>query len=300
MDLPRFELTSLQLEPQRLALLASQALLPFLRRQRWFGTRTKAVSTASFDDVLPIPGAPAPLALVLATVAFDDASRQSWQLLLAAADPRTVSEDDAIAFVDLPDGTACIYDALRSPADCNQLVSSLLSCSGWTSSRGRCNVVASDLLRSLARPSVVTPLGVDQSNTSLLLGQGALMKLFRRVEPGPNPDVELADLLTSLGFAHAPRLLGHVSWIPDDGAPRTLAAFHEFVPTKATAGTTPCAKCAPPSTTPPARGSPPMPPAPAISGSPRAASTGPSPMAPPPTSHPNPSPPPTSNAGTTA
>ncbi len=230
MDLPRFELTSLQLEPQRLALLASQALLPFLRRQRWFGTRTKAVSTASFDDVLPIPGAPAPLALVLATVAFDDASRQSWQLLLAAADPRTVSEDDAIAFVDLPDGTACIYDALRSPADCNQLVSSLLSCSGWTSSRGRCNVVASDLLRSLARPSVVTPLGVDQSNTSLLLGQGALMKLFRRVEPGPNPDVELADLLTSLGFAHAPRLLGHVSWIPDDGAPRTLAAFHEFVP----------------------------------------------------------------------
>lgn len=51
-------------------------------------------------------------------------------------------------------------------------------------------------------------LAVEQSNTSVIVGEEAVLKLFRRVHDGPNPDAELVDALGAAGFVAVPRPLG--------------------------------------------------------------------------------------------
>ena len=54
----------------------------------------------------------------------------------------------------------------------------------------------------------VRPMGVEQSNTSLVYDDRVVLKLFRRVRPGANPDVEVTNALAKAGFAHVAAPLG--------------------------------------------------------------------------------------------
>jgi maltokinase len=70
----------------------------------------------------------------------------------------------------------------------------------------------------------------DQSNTLVVLGERLLIKAYRRLEPGPHPEVEL---LGALGGRDAPvpPFAGSLRWAPDDGGPDTaVALLQAFVP----------------------------------------------------------------------
>jgi maltokinase len=75
-------------------------------------------------------------------------------------------------------------------------------------------------------------LSTEQSNTSLVYGSEAIFKLFRRLEPGLNPDVEIHDALRRADNPHIAPLLGHVEIDdPDAGVePATVAMLQTFVP----------------------------------------------------------------------
>ena len=51
-------------------------------------------------------------------------------------------------------------------------------------------------------------MGVEQSNTSVVLDERLVLKLYRRIEPGTNPELELLRFLTERGFEHTPRARG--------------------------------------------------------------------------------------------
>jgi maltose alpha-D-glucosyltransferase/alpha-amylase len=73
-------------------------------------------------------------------------------------------------------------------------------------------------------------LRVEQSNTSVVLGDRLILKLFRLLEPGESPDVEISAFLTDAGFADTPALAGSITWHPDGGAPATAAMLQAYVP----------------------------------------------------------------------
>jgi maltokinase len=74
-------------------------------------------------------------------------------------------------------------------------------------------------------------VSTEQSNTSLVYGQEAIFKLFRRIEPGLNPDVEVHAALRDAGNEHIAPLLGHIEIDDPDGAePATVAMLQTFVP----------------------------------------------------------------------
>jgi maltokinase len=71
-------------------------------------------------------------------------------------------------------------------------------------------------------------LGGEQSNTSIVFGEQTIMKLFRIVVPGLNPDLEVTRALTEMGNLHVPALQG---WIESDieGTASTLGLLQEFL-----------------------------------------------------------------------
>jgi len=73
------------------------------------------------------------------------------------------------------------------------------------------------------------PVGVEQSNSSVVFGDELILKVFRRVEPGINPDLEISRFLTEHGFEHIPGLAG---WYEIEGRNlnATLGLLQRFVP----------------------------------------------------------------------
>ncbi len=73
------------------------------------------------------------------------------------------------------------------------------------------------------------PLGADQSNTTVVLGDRLVLKVFRRLEPGLNPDLELnAYLAEEVGFPAVPRLGGYAELVSAEAGVETVALLGEY------------------------------------------------------------------------
>jgi maltose alpha-D-glucosyltransferase/alpha-amylase len=76
----------------------------------------------------------------------------------------------------------------------------------------------------------VRAVDTEQSNTTVVVGTDYVVKLFRRLEPGPNPEIEVGHFLTeTVAFPHAPPLLGTVELEEENGARSAVAVVHGFV-----------------------------------------------------------------------
>jgi maltose alpha-D-glucosyltransferase / alpha-amylase len=75
----------------------------------------------------------------------------------------------------------------------------------------------------------VHAVDTEQSNTTVLVGADYVIKLFRRLERGLNPEIEVGRFLTeTVAFAHTPPLLGSVE-LEENGARSAVAVVHAFV-----------------------------------------------------------------------
>jgi maltose alpha-D-glucosyltransferase / alpha-amylase len=72
-------------------------------------------------------------------------------------------------------------------------------------------------------------ISAEQSNSSVIVGDTAIIKLFRRLTDGPHPEAEMGRYLTENGFASTPALFGEVVRIDPDGTRHALAIAQAFV-----------------------------------------------------------------------
>ena len=72
-------------------------------------------------------------------------------------------------------------------------------------------------------------LTVEQSNSSMIVGDAAMLKLFRRVSTGPHPEAEMGRYLTEQGFANVAPLLGEVVRVDSAGERHSLAVAQGFI-----------------------------------------------------------------------
>jgi maltokinase len=75
----------------------------------------------------------------------------------------------------------------------------------------------------------VRPMGVEQSNSSVVVDELHVLKLYRRLEAGPNPELEMLRVLGARGFAHAPPLQGEIEH-REAPIEATLALVAGYVP----------------------------------------------------------------------
>ncbi len=200
------------------------AILPaFLRRQRWFGGKAREITDVGVLDVAPL-GPSSVLAVV--RVAYAEGDPETYALPLAFA-----PEPPVPGIVRLADGV--IYDALSDPAVCEQLLAAIV---GRRRIRGRKGTLAGAPTpgwRSRAPVGSLPPArltGVEQSNTSARFGSQLILKVYRRLQAGPHPEVELVRYLTErAGFRHTAPVLGTLTY-GNRQAAMVLGSLVAFVP----------------------------------------------------------------------
>ncbi|MDE1162970.1 MAG: maltose alpha-D-glucosyltransferase [Acidobacteriaceae bacterium] len=218
-------------------------LLPgYLPQQRWFGGKSRSIRSAQIRTATPVPNTAAILATV--EVAYETGDSELYQLPLALADD---GEAEAIR-ANIPkaiiaqlteDGShRVLYDASANAAFRDSLLRMILESPAGSAETaashdaGTSNSVAlsgtrSASLDAMALANEVSRLGsAEQSNTSILYDDKAILKLFRRLRTGENPDVEITRFLTDVAhFANIPAYLGDLH-LNSDGT--TVAFLQQF------------------------------------------------------------------------
>jgi maltokinase len=118
-----------------------------------------------------------------------------------------------------------VYDALHDPALTRHLIRAIAAnqtIESLTFSREPGAEIETEL------DSIV--LTAEQSNTSLVFGEQSILKVFRRVFPGPNPDLEVTSALSRLGSPHVAEPFGSIETIMD-GVTTTLAILSRYLRT---------------------------------------------------------------------
>jgi maltose alpha-D-glucosyltransferase/alpha-amylase len=218
-----------------LALLESR-LPSWLARQRWFGAKTRpihrirvanfvvlpssstAAAQAAAGQTSTVPDASTlPAALFFLEIGYDEGDTDTYQLPLALSSGRDLetisgaSPNSIIATLTTPSGPAILHDATIRE-DFRQTVLKLIedqaklpagTVSENAGSLAGCTSSAYAGVRG-SEPVPARVSSAEQSNTNILFDQKMIMKLFRRLEPGQNPDVEIGRFLTEV--AHFPRI----------------------------------------------------------------------------------------------
>jgi maltokinase len=199
-----------------------RALLPqWLPKQRWFAAKGREVRSVTPASVTPLltDGEPHLDHVLLAVEFADDSPVQHYQLLVARREHlRGELEHVVIGQV----GNCLAYDGLWDTAVTAWLLEALRH--GRTVGDLR---FVSEPDATIAEGAVGRVLGVEQSNTSVSWGEQSILKLFRRVLPGVNPDLELHRALRSVGSSEVAGLQGAIEGALD-GEPVTLGMLQDF------------------------------------------------------------------------
>ena len=187
--------------------LPSERLVAYLARRRWFGAKGDGVRRAYVHDAVPMRGEGGEFAVARVAVELADGRVERYQLPLAVA-PAAAKGDDVL---ELPDGHRLV-DATGEPAFRRLVVQGLERGAAYEGPGVRLELRPLDGADVVGLGALDARLGsAEQSNTSLLVGDRAILKLFRKLEAGEHPDVEIARFLTTrTSVRDTPALLGTI------------------------------------------------------------------------------------------
>jgi len=197
-------------------------LATWLVKQRWFAGKGRTVhDLAILADTEIIPGDPG-LRHLLVTVSHG-ATSDCYQLYIGSR-ARLPARLRHVR-IGTHEGMQ-IYDGLHDAALTRILLDSIVADRSVGTLRF-CRVPGAEIFGDEAGLDSLVLTG-EQSNTSLVFGESAIFKVFRRVTAGPNPDLEVSLALTELGSSHIAEPYG---WIETrmDGATTVLAILSRYL-----------------------------------------------------------------------
>jgi maltose alpha-D-glucosyltransferase/alpha-amylase len=220
------------LSGEGLALLES--LLPaYIAPRRWFGGKSRSIREVHVVSSLPLDDA----AVLLVEVGFGEGESELYQLPLAVAaeddslvaNLREHSPQSVIATLSHTKPPVVLYDASANPAFQAALLRAITGEPGEAPGVADLKATHSSALDASRLSGVPSRLSsAEQSNTSILYGEHAILKLFRHIRTGENPDVEISRFLTEVAhFPAIPAYLGDLA-LSSDGT--TLAFLQAFAP----------------------------------------------------------------------
>ncbi len=229
-----------------------RALRTWIRSRRWFGGKEREIRSVRIGAAVPLAGG---ITMAFLTVAYADGEPDTYVVPLAVAEGAeadNVVRDMAQAVVAMlrrPGGDieAVLYEAAVLPSFGTELLDLIAK---RRRVRGE-GVLAGHALPALRRlggavavdggPLEVHMPRADQSNSSVVFDDRFILKLFRKIEAGENPDLEIGRFLSERArFPHVPSLCGSIEYRvgTDSGEePSTVAVLYQLVPNEGDAWT---------------------------------------------------------------
>ncbi len=220
-----------------------ERVLPdYLRYRRWFGAKTRKIKQVNIDEFARLDYAGGPAYLTLLQVQYVEGGPELYLLPMAYAEgeraDQILADQRHMVIARLRVGRRAEAGILYDPLGERRFASALLELTigrrrlhgerggelvGGTTRALRKLLSGSDGLE----PSLVRG---EQSNSSINFGNRLMMKIFRKIEPGRNPDLELGRFLTEeVGFLHTPPVAGFIEYLRGKDEPLTLAIVQGYV-----------------------------------------------------------------------
>ena len=215
-------------------------LMPsFLRSRSWFLSKNRRIRIAEVADVVHLPETHS--YLVLVRVEYDEGEPEVYQLPLSVARGAEVEQvqkdlpEFVLAHLRSDDETkGVIYSAFRDRQFPDALLGSISRRRKARTARGELSGSHTREFRRVLgseRPSLQAsvPRPSPQNNTGIFFGDRFAMKVYRRLESGPNPEQEILHWLTVKGFENAPKLAGQIDYRNSMGEPVTTAILESYI-----------------------------------------------------------------------
>jgi maltose alpha-D-glucosyltransferase / alpha-amylase len=223
-----------------------ERLLPaYLLHCRWFRSKTKPITGVHITEAMPMAEGPAVPHMTLLNVEYSNSEPETYLLPLTIAtgdrarDVRSRWPEHVIAEVTSSrsngDGDGILFDAAVDPDFLSTLLEIIAKRRRHRGSRGELLPGTTQAFHQL-RGDPETPLEprvlkAEQSNTSIVYGDRFIIKLFRRIEDGINPDLEIGHFLTTHAlFSHVPPLAGWIDYGSGNDERKNIAVLQGFVP----------------------------------------------------------------------
>jgi maltokinase len=208
-----------------LSWLPEQELHDWVVDQRWFASKSREVTQLNVVESVPLRTESPLLVLTLMEAVFAAGTHETYQVPLGL---RPADDGWAERVICTAEGWT-VYDGLADPAFGRELLHRMRSDSEVTVEDGVLGFHwAPSASSSLGGTVDVRPVGVEQSNSSIVFSDSLILKAFRRVEPGENPELELLRFLSSRGFPNIAPLAG---WYDFEGrlVDATLGILQEYL-----------------------------------------------------------------------
>jgi maltose alpha-D-glucosyltransferase/alpha-amylase len=215
--------------------IEQDSLPQYICKRRWFGLKDQKIDKVHIASMIEI-GEEGREILVNEIEVKTGNVTSRWLLPLAVVweDEPTAALPNRLALARVRRGRrlGILTDAFAIPDFARRFVSCLAAGERFVSDDGvlafQPTEFGRSVLETIGEPDI-NWLAAEQSNSSLTVGDTAMVKIYRRILPGQHPEAEMGRFLTAQGFANAPPLMGEVSRIAADGTPFTLALALGFV-----------------------------------------------------------------------
>ena len=219
-------------------------LASHIKTCRWFGGKSRPVRSVKIVDALPISFDGTRAWLNILEVQYGDGRPETYLLPLAfgteeqAVQLNQDARNAAVVRVQIRDGDrvseGILYDAFFHESFCQSLLDAISHHRRIKGKSGELVAAHSRAFRKV-RGSEDTSLGssllkAEQTNTSVIYGNRLILKMFRRLHEGMNPELEIGHFTAEkTSFHHVPPLAGALEYHGNQGEPITLGILQGFV-----------------------------------------------------------------------
>lgn len=222
-------------EPARTT-LERDVIPTYLPTKRWFAAKNEPITAARLEDVVPLSSAVEPPLLALVGITLDDSRMERYLLSPAFASERSgeyppAALNGAFARYRSIAREGLVYDVSLDDRFWNACAQALSAETQFSGERGTLFAHGSARFREFAGDAAddIRRVQGEQSNTSAIVAGRIMLKVYRRLQGGVHPEIEMSRFLTRAGYTHTPALLGDMEYIDEHGISTGVAIAHEYV-----------------------------------------------------------------------
>jgi maltokinase len=203
----------------------------YLQRQRWFAGRSRVLRDVRVLDTAVLQEGNPSLVFVLLGAYYGDGGEERYQVPLAVreGEPPPDLGERLVSHGEQDGRLVCVYDALAEPTLAWWFWQAMAETRTVPTGGGELRFRSEGVTLEGGGAETVRSLGREQSNTSLVRDDSEVLKIMRRIESGPTPELEMTLALSRTGFTHIAKPLGAGEYVAHGGEPALAAMLQEFL-----------------------------------------------------------------------